>query len=313
MKKRLITGAIFLSILLPLVIINTKITEILYLFLTMFVCFYSSFEVMRAGDNHNKLSNDGGNLKILKILIPIFSSIIAFSTVISTVKFCTLGLSALHYYLFNLFTYIISAFIILCALVVIPNTTIKDYGTCLIALTYGGLFMSYAFSIRYLTPININEKLINLNGTNCFLFVYTIIVITDSFAMLFGCKFGKHRLAPTISPKKSVEGAIAGLAGGMIFGILGAFLYRIVSFNSNHLLLIILITALGSIVISAAGQFGDLIESKIKRCFEIKDMGNILPGHGGILDRFDSLLFSGLIFYIIIFAVELSLVNWWQG
>ena len=118
--------------------------------------------------------------------------------------------------------------------------------------------------------------------------------------MIFGCKFAKHRLAPTISPKKSVEGAIAGLVGGLIAGIVGLFLYQVIGFNNSNIAIVLVCTAIISIIISCAGQFGDLIESKIKRTYDIKDMGNILPGHGGILDRFDSLVFVILAFILVL-------------
>lgn len=304
MKQRIITGAIYLAILLPLVIFNYTFTKIGYLLLTMFACFYGTYEIMRAGNNHNKLKNDGCDLGSLSFVIPVLSSLVAFFACIATYKYNDSGIVNVSYYLYLLIAYLVSTFIVLCSLVMIPKSTMKDFGTCLTALTYGGLMMGLAFSIRYFEPINLNSNLLALNGTKCFLIVYTIVILTDSFAMIFGCKFGKHRLAPTISPKKSVEGAIFGLIGGIIAGVLGLFIYQILDFKNTEIFLIILLTIVISIIISASGQFGDLIESKIKRSFEIKDMGNILPGHGGILDRFDSFIFAGLIFYVSLLLIE---------
>lgn len=307
MKQRLITGAIYLCILLPLVIINTLVTKILYVALTMFVCFYGTFEIMRAAINHNRENNENTNINKLKFVIPVLSMILGGLTCYATYQYSTLGVDGFVGYLYVLIFYIVSMFIVLCSLVMLPNTSMKDFGSAMIALTYSGLLMGFTFSIRFFEPKSLNE-IVNLNGTKSFLFVYTIVVLTDSFAMIFGCKYGKHRLAPTISPKKSVEGAIAGLVGGILFGIIGLFVYQIIDFNQS-IVVVILFTILISLIISASGQFGDLIESKIKRSFNIKDMGNILPGHGGILDRFDSMLFAGLMFYMATMIIELLMIG----
>ncbi len=307
MKQRLITGACYFAILLPLVFINHYIAKILYAILTMFVCFYGTYELMRAAINHNKENNENTNINKLKFVIPVLSMIMGGLTCFATYQFSSLGLDGLVYYLYLFIYFIIALFIVMCSLVVIPNTTIKDFGSCLLGLIYSGLIMGFAFSIRFIEPSGLNEFL-NLNGTKSFLFVYTIVVLTDSFAMICGCKWGKHRLAPTISPKKSVEGAISGLVGGIVFGIVGLFVYQILDFEKN-ILVVILITIVLALLISASGQFGDLIESKIKRSYNIKDMGKILPGHGGILDRFDSLLFAGLIYYMMVITIELIMLG----
>ncbi len=94
-------------------------------------------------------------------------------------------------------------------------------------------------------------------------------------------KYGKHKLAPTISPKKSIEGAI----GGLGVATLGGIIFALIAGES-----VVFVTLL-SIVLSIFGQIGDLVESGMKRARTVKDSGSILPGHGGILDRFDSLVF----------------------
>ena len=307
MKTRIITGAVYLAILLPLVIINTTLTRRLYAILTMFICFYGTFEIVRAGVNQNKKNEESSNINVMKYIVPALSSVFGLLSCYITYIFSNHGMIGASYFIFIFIYYLFAMFVILCALVIIPNTTIKDFGTCMLGLTYGGLLMAIAFSIRFLAPTHINEY-INLSGTKSFLFVYTIIVLTDSFAMIFGCRFGKHRLAPTISPLKSVEGAIAGLAGGLLFGIIGLFVYGIINYESGKIIIVLLIAAVISLIISASGQFGDLIESKLKRNYEIKDMGKILPGHGGILDRFDSLISAGLVYYVVVVAIEILMI-----
>ncbi|MBQ4650019.1 MAG: phosphatidate cytidylyltransferase [Firmicutes bacterium] len=107
---------------------------------------------------------------------------------------------------------------------------------------------------------------------------------TDIMAYFTGMAIGKHRLCPKLSPKKSVEGAVGGVAGSMILcGIFGALLMK------EQMVMCLVIGFFGSIV----AQLGDLSASAFKRQMGIKDYGNLIPGHGGILDRFDSVMFTG--------------------
>lgn len=111
--------------------------------------------------------------------------------------------------------------------------------------------------------------------------------ITDIFAYLVGRKWGKHKLCPVISPKKTVEGSIGGiLATIVVLLLLGFILERTIPIQVDYPMLIVY-----AVISSIIGQFGDLSMSAVKRCLGVKDFGNLFPGHGGVLDRFDSLLF----------------------
>lgn len=114
----------------------------------------------------------------------------------------------------------------------------------------------------------------------------------DSVAYYVGRSLGKHPLAPTVSPKKSWEGAIGSVAGSVLFGCLymGHFMPSVALWK----------VAVIAVVANVAGQFGDLAESAMKRGAGVKDSGNILPGHGGILDRVDSSLFALPVVYILL-------------
>jgi phosphatidate cytidylyltransferase len=132
---------------------------------------------------------------------------------------------------------------------------------------------------------------------NKWLLLYLVLIatMTDTFAMLIGCLIGKHKLIPEVSPKKSIEGSIA----GSIVGTAIASIYYINILDTNINLIVLLVM---SLILSILGQIGDLFFSKMKRENEIKDFSNLMPGHGGILDRFDSLSF--IIFgYIVIFHI----------
>lgn len=143
-------------------------------------------------------------------------------------------------------------------------------------------------------PLNF-VLLIELDKTPFLLLVFIVAFSTDTCAYFVGSKFGSIKLLESVSPKKSVEGFIGGIVGCVILSLL--YLYFI-NYKITFITIIFLILS------SVFGQFGDLFASKIKRSSGIKDYSNILPGHGGILDRFDSLLFIIPLMYI-----HLNLVN----
>jgi len=147
------------------------------------------------------------------------------------------------------------------------------------------------FGILYIAGLGGCYLLIrNLEGGNLLiLFLFLITWLGDIAAYYWGKNFGKTPLASIVSPNKTVEGSIAGLAGSLTAGLIAGFLF-LDHIMIEHCLLVAFIC--GSI-----GQLGDLAESLLKRHAGIKDSGNILPGHGGVLDRIDSLLFAGPAFY----------------
>ena len=124
-------------------------------------------------------------------------------------------------------------------------------------------------------------------GKFVFLIVFLVSWLTDIFAYLTGYLFGKHKLIPDVSPKKTIEGSI----GGIVFCIGGLLLYGwIASLVWEDAFPDYLVLAAAGLILSLVSQVGDLIMSLIKRRFNIKDYGKIFPGHGGMLDRFDSIL-----------------------
>ena len=118
----------------------------------------------------------------------------------------------------------------------------------------------------------------------------TVIWSTDTAAYEIGRRWGKHKLAPEISPHKTWEGAVAGLVVGSILGIIAALITTDAGWFAAFIV---------SLFISGVGQIGDLVESKVKRLAGVKDSGNLLPGHGGILDRFDSLLLASMFMFFL--------------
>lgn len=116
----------------------------------------------------------------------------------------------------------------------------------------------------------------------------TLCFITDIAAYLAGRAFGRHKIAPVISPNKTVEGAFAGILAAVVCGeLLGCLMESLGILEVDYAML-----AVYSALASVAGQFGDFAMSAVKRVCGVKDFGNLLPGHGGVLDRFDSHIFA---------------------
>lgn len=171
------------------------------------------------------------------------------------------------------------------------------------------LFASFAvpaslYSIKAITDICDANPDIFQRSHAVFIILITMFCawLSDTFAYFIGSKFGKHKLSPKISPKKSVEGAVAGVVGTTVFGIAAYlicdhFYFRLDTIN-------IFTAALGTAVLCVMGMLGDLSASVIKRNYGEKDYGTIFPGHGGVLDRIDSFLFTLPSAYIIVLLVE---------
>ena len=124
------------------------------------------------------------------------------------------------------------------------------------------------------------------HGGAIFVLVFVAAWVCDTAAYFVGFLFGKHKLIPAVSPKKTVEGSI----GGIVFATLAFVLYGFIIESFTDLEANYLALALSGLVLSVVSQVGDLIASLIKREHGVKDYSNLMPGHGGIMDRFDSIL-----------------------
>lgn len=161
--------------------------------------------------------------------------------------------------------------------------------------TLTSIVVSILITMFYKTIINLRAM---HNGSYLLALTILVSVITDTGAYCFGKAFGKHPLAPILSPKKTIEGAIGGLISTMIIlNLFALALYKLGILDINYLSLNLYL-----FFASIVSMLGDLATSSIKRIYKVKDYGFILPGHGGILDRFDSLLFV-LPFTYVFFSV----------
>jgi phosphatidate cytidylyltransferase len=163
--------------------------------------------------------------------------------------------------------------ILLIALLFMKEKNISSIGVTLVGIIYIPFLL---FHIKLLE----NTKYIWL--------IFIIAFSTDTFAYLVGCSCGRKKLCPTISPNKTVEGSIGGILGSIALTVIYSLFVKI-----EPIWKIIILTMFTSIM----SQLGDLVASRMKRITGIKDFGNIIPGHGGIIDRFDSIIFTAPVIY----------------
>ncbi len=175
------------------------------------------------------------------------------------------------------------------------DCTIRGTMTCFMAMLYCGILSSMLSAVNHLSE----------NSTAALLLLFLTVMFTDTGAYIIGSIFKKwmpYKLAPRLSPNKTVIGGVGGLVGGMIGAVAAYFIYYGLGivlktplyYTGTHIHPAVCFLLIG-LVTSAFAQIGDLFESAIKRECGIKDMGKCLPGHGGILDRFDSMLFSSVV------------------
>ena len=263
MKQRILTAIIMVLIGVPIVVYGNVPVLILGLVLSL----VAVREMIAMKDTVSKTPMEIKIFTMLAVLVVVFNS---FN--FKTLAFNggdTFGTGPLAIILFILFIVAMAR----------KDFTLKDAGYYLLTIFYIGLTFHSLLFIRFL-------------GLNLLLFMILVVAVTDSGAYFCGKKFGKHKLAPRVSPNKTIEGSFGGTVLGVVIGTLFGSLTGI---STNVGLLILL-----SVVVAIVGQLGDLVASSMKREFGIKDFGNLFPGHGGVLDRFDSHLYASLALYILI-------------
>jgi phosphatidate cytidylyltransferase len=179
-----------------------------------------------------------------------------------------------EYYVFSI---MFAFFLIMaCYVLTFPRFTATQAITAFFCFVYAPVNMSFVYLLRVRT------------FGQYYAFLPFIAWVCDTCAYFVGRAIGKHKLVPKLSPKKTIEGAIGGVLGSVLVGVaFGYFLYAKETHHVSSIVTMVLITLVGSII----SQLGDLLASGIKRDHNIKDYGTLIPGHGGIMDRFDSVIF----------------------
>lgn len=170
-----------------------------------------------------------------------------------------------------------------------PKYQIEHITSALFGVFYVGVLLSFVYQVRSLPDGKFLVWLILLGSWGC-----------DTCAYCVGMLFGRHKLAPKLSPKKSIEGAVGGVVGAAVLGFVYGMLFE---GHMNEVLQPGFTSACSCAIGAVISQIGDLAASAIKRNHDIKDYGHLIPGHGGILDRFDSMIFTApAIYFAIIFV-----------
>ncbi|QPA32083.1 phosphatidate cytidylyltransferase [Thermaerobacillus caldiproteolyticus] len=251
MKQRIITGVVAAALFLPVVIFG----GVPFIIVTYVLATIGLFELFRM--KHLRAFSMEGIISFL------------FLWTLLTREPYDGWLSALHVTKTDVL--LIAVLLLLTYTVITKNQfTFDEAGFALLSTLYVGFGFYYFMETRF---------------TGLYYMFYALFIIwaTDTGAYFIGRAWGKRKLWPEISPNKTVEGSI----GGIVCALIVAAVYQLCTGFFTSFPLLLVMTA----ILSIFGQMGDLVESAFKRHYGVKDSGNILPGHGGILDRFDSLLF----------------------
>lgn len=280
MKQRVITG--LLAALFGITVLFLMFTPVLGIVLAA-VSFIASYEIQHVAKIKNKL------LMIINMIVAAFMPV------------------ALEYKLFEKLpfpTYIVAiVYVILMMFIMLGNYAKTKFEDVVMSM-FCGVIVPYVMT----TIILIRDLCLSrpdlFQQSQVFFIIFTALLsawLNDTFAYFVGSKFGKHKLAPNISPKKSVEGAVGGVVITMLFNLAFFFIFDYFFFKNDTLKWWMIPGT--SMFLSAISIGGDLSASVIKRNFGAKDFGTIFPGHGGIMDRFDSYSFVMPTLYALISLV----------
>lgn len=261
MKTRVLTGTLILAVILPILFFSEYV---IYPIALGFFCLAALFEIFGVI----------GVKKQLAIVIP--SYVLAFCLPFFVYFAPNANRVAYLYFLFG--ALLIFMMYLFCVMVLKKGAlSYSKIAEVFMLVTYVTTSFTSLCLIRYID-----------NGKVILFLVFIGSWVTDTFAYLTGTLIGKHKLIPEVSPKKTVEGAIGGTLSAVIFFPLFGFVAQAVTdgdVKANYLVLVIY-----AVILAVVAQIGDLLASLIKREYKIKDYGSLLPGHGGIMDRFDSVM-----------------------
>lgn len=204
--------------------------------------------------------------------------------IVSSIAMCTLVLPDKYLPVFlsylgsDVIVYLCGMFLLVLTVYKYHELNFNDVAVLIFGVLYIGFGFHYLILIRDI-------------GLATIIYQFLVIWSTDTGAYLVGVKYGKNKLAPEISPNKTIEGSIGGVLTALITSSI--YLYYFPTYLPNQDYIWIL-----TILLSCTGQLGDLVESAYKRHFNVKDSGRFLPGHGGVLDRFDSTIFTSFMLVI---------------
>lgn len=286
MKIRLISGSVYVALLIGFYLLKVLVHDLCFDLLIYAFALLGTFEMLRAMKEKTTKAERGITFVFAIVCIPA-CAILEF--------YYQIGLQAVAVSFFLLTVALLSLFVLRH-----EETTPENIGVSLLSAAYPTLLLCVLVLANHAPALPALES-VAFNSDLLILFILVIAPFADSFAYLFGKflrgKFPK-KMAPNISPNKTVIGGIGGLVGGLVGALVLYCVYNAIfgSFENAGLWICVY---LGIGLLSAvATAFGDLVESCLKRKVGVKDMGNIMPGHGGVLDRIDGTMFASIIVYL---------------
>ena len=275
MKKRIITAVVLLCIL---ALVVWQINTPLFFFFLAFLSAVASNEIMKCANVKNKFIVVLGT--VFSACVPFFASAKVLLPFVDS-QYWGNVVNAVPQVVY------IIALVLIFLLAMLKGYAHTKFEDVAISV-FASVFVPYGFSVFVrLRDMFENEQF----GIYLIFFGLICALGTDSGAQLGGMAFGKHKMSPNISPKKTVEGAVCGVIFALILNVVAVVLYN--QFADVKIEAAGIITLLiCSLPISFMGMMGDLSASVLKRNFQVKDFGKIFPGHGGVMDRFDSSLFT---------------------
>ena len=255
---RLLSGIVLVILAIVLILCGGNVL----LFSTLVISLIGMFELYRV-------------LKIEKTPLAICSYLI------TALFYCNLG----FHWISDPFVLVMGLLILLMFLYVFayPKYEAKDIMAAFFGMFYVGAMLSYIYQIRTLE-----------NGLYLVVLVFICSWGCDTCAYCVGMLIGKHKMSPILSPKKSVEGAVGGVLGAALLTVIYSLIFKVqMGLDSREIVILTLIASVAALI----SMVGDLCASAIKRNYDIKDYGKLIPGHGGIMDRFDSMMITAPIIY----------------
>ena len=287
MKTRLISGSCYVVILIAFYLLKIFVHDLCFDVLIYAFALIGTVEMLRALQDKTTKTERA----------------IVFAFAIVAIPLCAI---AEQYFLYGLHVTSICFFVMAVALICLlvirhEETSLESLGLSFLASVYPVLLLCLLVQANHVPELP-QFSAIAFNSDLLILFIFVVSPFADSFAYLFG-KFLRGRfprkLAPVISPNKTVVGGIGGLVGGLVGATILYFSYNAIVGSYENMGLWLTIYLLIGLFASVATEFGDLVESCIKRKLYVKDMGDLMPGHGGILDRIDSALFATIAVYAV--------------
>ncbi|MEF9863625.1 MAG: CDP-archaeol synthase [Christensenellaceae bacterium] len=275
MLKRILVSIPIIMIIALALFLQSWVMVLLVVALALF----SQFELVRAMSTSGK--------SVIKSVSYVFA---AMSAVVFLLAYYNRTIAQ------NMPVYMIMLFVILCIAAFIIAIFSKEYSADSVMHTiFTFIYPQLFFVMFYLLIIG---NIANYGQMFAmFAMVFIPALLSDTLAYFFGKSFGKKKLCPTISPKKTIVGSVAGIAGGVIGALIVCLIVYLLGYTVGNIIIYTIVGAL----LAAISQIGDLSASFIKRALDIKDFGKLLPGHGGILDRIDSVIFCIPIVFILAF------------